>query len=264
MKNQSPLKSINMKAMKLQLFAAVVYLLSACNGGGNQDKNVVVLVDISKSIQADTKDWYIQTIQKDICPLLAKYDKITVLPIDGASQTAATALMEINFEEKAKEWAKITGINTNETNKMREEAKASFISEKMSELKGALQNANKSRAGVANATDIVGALHSVDNLFDEGFSNQLIIFSDMEQYGNQLKMNENGNEKSWIELAKQESYNHLKNYTVQIFTGQQLEMSVDYYNKIKNFWHLFFENKGVTNITYRSAETNTINASLNQ
>lgn len=60
-----------------------IALLTSCSNGSS-GKNTIVLVDISKSIKPEVLDWYIQTIEKDICVNLSQFDKIKILPIDGS------------------------------------------------------------------------------------------------------------------------------------------------------------------------------------
>lgn len=258
-------KSLKLKTMKtsVQLFIAIFFSLfmTAC---GSKDKNVVVLLDISKSIDVQVRDWYLQTIEKDICFNLSKFDRITILPVDGATQTAAKPLIEINLEEKNREWNSITGLNTNETNRLRKEAFVKFIKEKMQELKTSVQNAATERVSVSNSTDILGALQMAEGFYNSASDNVLVIMSDMEQYGNKLKMNTSGNCNEWLKEAGTGQYEHLKDFQIAIITGEQLEMPVEYYAKISTFWKEYLTRKGVLNLLYTSAEVNGLRSKLSE
>lgn len=248
-----------------QFFIAIFFslLMTACGSTyGSKDKNVVVLLDISKSIDVQVRDWYLQTIENDICANLSKFDKIIILPIDGATQTAAKPLIEINLEEKNREWNSITGLNTNETNRLRKEAFIKFIKEKMQELNMTVQNAAIERVSASNNTDILGALHSVEGYYKSTSNNVLIIMSDMEQYGTNLKMNTSGNCNDWLKNVSTEQYEHLKDFQIAILTGEQLKMPVEYYSKISTFWKEYLTKKGVLNLLYTSAEVNGLRSKL--
>lgn len=258
-------QSLKLKTMKtfFQTFVAIFFslLMTAC---GSKDKNVIVLLDISQSIDVKVREWYLQTIEKDICSALTKYDRITILPIDGATQTAAKPLMEINLEDASKEWNKITGLNTNETNRLRKEASDKFIKEKMQELMAAVQSAAIGRVSASGNTDILGALKATEGYYNSNSQNVLVIMSDMEQYGNKLKMNTSGNCNNWLKEAGAEQYEHLKDFQIAIITGEQLEMPVDYYAKISTFWKEYLTRKGALNLLYTSAEVNGLRSKLSE
>lgn len=255
-----PLKLKTMKTL-FQFFTTLIFslLITSC---GNKDKNVVVLLDISRSIDSQVREWYLETIEKDICSALSKFDKITILPIDGATQTAAKPLMVINLGDASKEWSKIIGLNTNETNRLRKEASDKFINQKMQELKSIVQNAAIDRESASGTTDILGALHVATGYYNSTNQNVLVIMSDMEQYGNKLKMNSNGNYNEWLKEAEKEQNEHLKDFQVAILTGEQLKMPVEYYNNIRNFWKEYLANIGVINLLYTSAEVNGLTSVL--
>ena len=148
--------------------------LSSCS---EKDKNVIVLFDMSNSIDPRVQGFYQSVIEKEVCMNLSQFDKVTVLPIDGGSETATTELMSIDFFANRKAWD-VMGKNSNETSQLKKEALEKFVHQKMEELKGRLKDAQKGRAIVSNRTDIIGALHSSEKYIDSAKDNNIIIKGD--------------------------------------------------------------------------------------
>lgn len=221
---------------------------NGCNG-----KNIVKLIDISQSIKPEVLDWYIQTTEKDICANLSQFDKITILPIDGASQTASKALLEIDLFELRSEWD-VMGLNANETDKLKKEAFAKFIHSKMEELKATIAQAKINRREVGNRTDILGALEVAQSKFDPNFNNSIVIMSDMEQYAENCKMCEKGKASDWLSQTANVKYSNISNFSITVITGEQMAMTGPYYNEIKNYWKEFFTTQGVKSLSYQGAD----------
>ncbi|MBK9352789.1 MAG: hypothetical protein IPN09_02085 [Bacteroidetes bacterium] len=224
---------------------------------------MVVFLDLSNSITANVKEWYLQTISDNICAQLGKYDKLTIMPMDGASQTAAKAMLTINMEDKRKEWIAITGVNTNEPDRLRKEAAVKFIEENMDMLKAKMQSTAHERQYAANHTDLLGALHTMDNLYNDKYANHLIILSDMENYSNTLKMHQGDNTDRWLSAIAKEKFTNLNKCIIHIYTGEQINMDPIYYQNIKTFWSTYLKQQGVNTFNYFSAETNTLQANIN-
>lgn len=220
-----------------------------CKNGSN-GKNIVKLIDISQSIKPEVLDWYIQTTEKDICANLSQFDKITILPIDGASQTASKALLEIDLFELRSEWD-VMGLNANETDKLKKEAFAKFIHSKMEELKATIAQAKINRREVGNRTDILGALEVAQSKFDPNFDNSIVIMSDMEQYTENCKMCEKGKASDWLSQTANVKYSNISNFSITVITGEQMAMPGPYYNEIKTYWKEFFTTQGVKSLSYQ-------------
>lgn len=241
------------------IFASIVVitlssmLITSC-GGGKSGKNVIVLLDISTSIKQDVLDWYIQTIEKDICANLSQFDRITIRPIDGASQTASKALLQLDLFQYRNEW-RVMGLNSNETSQLKKEAFAKFIHTKMVEFKETLTEAREHRQKVGNATDILGALEVAQNDFgpDEDNLIIIIIMSDMEQYADKCKMTGKGKAADWLMQINEVKLPNLQQFSVAIVTGEQMAMSKAYYNEIQTFWNEFFAQQGVKTLQYSGA-----------
>ena len=231
-------------------------LLISCgtgSGTGSSGKNVIVLVDISKSIKPEVLDWYLQTIEKDICANLSQFDKIKILPIDGASQTASKALLDLDLFAHKNEWD-VMGLNANETDKLKKEAFAKFIHSQMEDLKTAIAEAKIHRQDVGNATDILGAIEVAQAKFDADFNNSIIILSDMEQYADKCKMSAKGKVANWLSQTADIKFANISKFSIAIITGEQMAMPKPYYNEIKSYWNDFFTRHGVKNISYHGAD----------
>jgi len=239
----------------IAILVATAFLTSCGTGSGkgSSGKNTIVLVDISKSIKPEVLDWYIQTIEKDICANLSQFDKIKILPIDGASQTASKALLEIDLFEHRSEWD-VMGLNANETDKLKKEAFAKFIHSKMEELKTAIAEAKIHREDVGNSTDILGALDVAQGKFDANFNNSIVIMSDMEQYAEKCKMCAKGKASNWLSQTADIKYPNIRNFSIAVITGEQMAMPKTYYNEIKTYWNEFFTTQGVKSLSYQGAD----------
>jgi hypothetical protein len=237
----------------LSTILMAITFLTSCTGSGSKSKNIIVLIDISNSIKPEVLDWYIQTIEKDICANLTQFDKIKILPIDGASQTASGALLDLDLFEHKKEWD-IMGLNANETDKLKKEAFTKFIHSKMDELRTTIVSTKIHRQDAGNATDILGAFEVAQSKFDGDFDNSIVVMSDMEQYNDKCKMCSSGKSSSWLSQTADIKYDKINKFSVAIITGEQLAMSKSYYNEISKYWNSFLAKQGVKNISYQGAD----------
>jgi len=234
-------------------------LLTSC--ASDNGKNTTVLVDISQSIKSEVLDWYLQTIESDICANLTQFDKVKVLLIDGASQTASKVLLDLDLFDHKNEWD-VMGLNANETDKLKKAAFAKFIHSKMLELKAAIVEAKIHRQEVGNTTDIFGALEVATNNYDGDFNNRIVIMSDMEQYADKCKMNPQGNSSEWLSQTADIKFNNINKFSIAIVTGEQMGMTKAYYNEIRGYWTEFFNKKGVKNFSYQGADASQLRQSF--
>ena len=218
--------------LQFLLLLSICASFSSCS---EKDKNVIVLYDMSNSIDPRVQAFYQSVIEKEVCMNLSQFDKVTVLPIDGGAETATTELLSIDFFANRKAWD-VMGKNSNETSELKKEATKKFVHRKMEELKTKLKDAQKDRAKVANRTDIIGALHSSEKYIDSTKDNSIIILSDMEQFSDEVKMRPTEQAAKWLEESKGVSFRRLKFAQIHVITGEQLEMSKDYYTQIKTYW----------------------------
>lgn len=243
------------------LLVATAFLTSCNSGNGSKGNNVVELIDISKSIKPEVLDWYISTTEAKICANLSEFDKISILPVDGASQTASKALLEIDLFEHRNEWD-VMGLNANETDKLKKEAFAKFIHTKMEELRIAISEAKAHRQEVGNATDILGAIEVAQGKFDADFNNSIVIMSDMEQYADKCKMTAKGKASDWFSKTNDVKFANLSKFSIAVITGEQMTMPKPYYNEIRTYWNEFFTNQGVKSISYQGADASQIKTYL--
>ena len=224
--------------LQFLLLLSICTFFSSCS---EKDKNVIVLFDMSNSIDPKVQAFYHSVIEKEVCMNLSQFDKVTVLPIDGGSETATTELMSIDFFANRKAWD-VMGKNSNETSELKKEALEKFVHKKMEELKAKLKDAQKDRVKVSNRTDIIGALHTSEKYLDSTKDNTIIILSDMEQFSGNVKMRPTEQATKWLEESKGLSFTRLKFAQVHVITGEQLEMNKEYYAQIKTYWqHLLGE-----------------------
>lgn len=239
---------------------AVLASFTAC-GPESKSKNIIGMIDISKSIKPAVLDWYILTTEREICANLSQYDRIKIFPIDGASQTASKPLLDLDLFEHRAEW-KVMGLNANQTKQLKEEAFSKFIHSKMANLKTAIDEARIERKNVGNATDILGALEIAKSNFDLEYDNVLVLMSDMEQYADKCKMSASGKATDWLTQTAGIKYGNLNQFSIHVITGEQMAMSKQYYNEIKSFWTEFFKLQGATKFMYLGADASQLKQSI--
>jgi hypothetical protein len=245
----------------LAILSTSVFLTSCLTGNDSKSKNATVMVDISKSIKPEVLDWYIQTIETDICANLTQFDKIKVILIDGASETASKVLLDLDLFDHKSEWD-VMGLNANETDKLKKAAFTKFIHSKMLDLKAAITDAKIHRQDVGNATDILGAIEVATNNYDGGFDNSIVIMSDMEQYADKCKMCSKGKATEWLSLTGGIKFKNINKFSVTIITGEQISMDKAYYNEIKSYWTELFKKQGVKNFSYLGADASHVRQSF--
>ena len=251
----------NMNSLIIIVVATAASVLLASCGSGSNGKNIIVLVDFSTSINQEVRDWYIQTIEKEICANLTQFDRIKILPIDGASQTASRPLLQLDLFEHRDEW-KAMGLNANETSQLKKKAFAKFMHLKMEELKVEIADAKVHRKKAGNATDILGAISVAQDDFSPEEDNVIIIMSDMEQYADKLKMSAKGKAADWLDQTTDAKFANISQFSVVVITGEQMGMSKAYYNEISNYWNSFFTSKSVKSLSYMGADASQLKLHL--
>ena len=236
-------KQINMTTQIVKLLFVLVTTLCLSGCGGDQ-RNVIVLIDISKSIPANVKEGYLQTIERDVCGKLSQFDKVTVLAIDGAGNRSSEPLMTIDFYENRAKWD-VMGQNTKETSDLKKSAFNKFVKDQMEVLRSKVARASESRAELSNMTEILGTLEEAQKYLIPGAQNSIMTFSDMEQYANHLKMKKGTDINTWLHNANAYNLDKLKDIELYAITGNQLHFDQNYCDAIRGFWTAYCAQKGI-------------------
>lgn len=216
--------------------------------------NIICLVDFSKSIPAGTMNWYKQTIENNILINLQTSDRITVLPIDRGSETAAREILSADLYEFA------SGIKVDADNKMqeaekREQAFADYINNKLvPSLNNGFDSFRISRQNMSDETDIIGALGVAGKYFRNDMRNVIVVFSDMIQYSDELKISKRETADKIESKCVNISIPEIKNGEVLILTGEQPAISSVQMNEVRSFWTNFLQKQNVQLIGYGSGE----------
>lgn len=237
------LKHNTMRTQVTSIFVILIAIFSLSSCGGDQ-QNVIALIDISKSIPTEVRAGYFKTLETDVCNKLTQFDKLTIFILDGAGSRSSQPLMVIDFYENRAKWD-LMGQNTNETNMLKKAAFSRFVQEQMVTLQAKLELASQDRTKISNSTEILGTLDVVQQYLQSDARNSVIVFSDMEQYANHLKMKKGASVHSWIQQANAYKLDKLKGAQLCAITGNQLQYDQKYCDDIKEFWLTYCSEKGI-------------------
>lgn len=250
---------------KPTIFFCVIFLFQSCkyfgDGKREQGRNIVCVVDFSDSRNVNERlEFYMTVIKNNVIPKLDMKDRISVIPIDKASLTNSSDILleDLSSHDFVPEMAspmeedKITLDNLNNF-------KTELIGKFETSFHNAIQNRNSTNLG----TDIFGALEIVKGKFASTNNNILIVFSDMMNYTNTLKMEPQNNE--FNESTLNASLNkvpliQLNNTIALILTGNQSSIvTQEHFTLVKTFWERYFEKSEVELFDYNSASVAKLN-----
>ncbi len=259
-------KSTNIFAIIL-LFATLSSLTS-CKWGQKREepkgKNIICLIDFSDAKNANERlMFYMTSIKENIIPKLGLYDKVTVLPIDKASVTNSSDiflanLSEKNFEPEMASPMEEDQIIQDNLKKYKDTLTITFEQS----FQNAINNRNKTSLG----TDIFGALGIAKSKLSSRDDNYIVLFSDMMNWSNTLKMEpqDKGFNTSTLESSLTKVSNvDLSNATIIVLTGEQVGVSADHYNLVKSFWTKYFETNNTKLYDYNSASLTKLKEIMN-
>ena len=249
-------KSNNIIAITF-LFTAIA-LMTSCKWGQKREepkgKNIICLIDFSDAKNANERlMFYMTAIKDNIIPKLGLYDKVTVLPIDKASVTNSSDIFLANLSEK--------NFEPEMASPMEEDQ---IIQDNLKKYKDTLsitfeqsfQTAINTRNKTSLGTDIFGALEVAKSKLNSRDDNYIILFSDMMNCSNILKMEpqDKGFNASTLKSSLTKAPNvDLANTTIIVLTGEQVDVSADHYNLVKSFWTKYFETNNSKLYDYNSA-----------
>jgi hypothetical protein len=239
------------------LFVSIA-LITSCKWEQKREepkgKNIICLIDFSDAKNANERlMFYMTAIKENIIPKLGLYDKVTVLPIDRASVTNSSDIFLANLSEK--------NFEPEMTSPMEEEQ---IIQDNLKKYKDTLtitfeqsfQNAINNRNKTSLGTDIFGALDIAKSKLSSRDDNYIVLFSDMMNWSNTLKMESQDKDfnTSTLESSLSKAPNvDLSNASIIVLTGEQVDVSSDHYNLVKSFWTKYFETNNTKLYDYNSA-----------
>lgn len=239
--------------VSILIFASLT-LITSCKREVPKGNNIICLIDFSDAQNSNERLlFYMTAIKKNIIPKLGIYDKITILPIDKASVTNSSDIFLANLSE--------IEFEPEMASPMEEEQ---IIQDNLKKYKSTLtitfdkkfQETINTRTKSNHGSDIFGALEVAKNKLNPQDDNYIILFSDMMNWSNSLKMepnNVNFNYKTLDAQLEKIQKIDFENSKIIIITGEQIEVSSDHFNLVKTFWTKYFFLNNSNLIDYNSA-----------
>jgi len=234
--------------------------ISACNNAENGRRSIVCLVDFSDSKDAAERlQFYMTAIKDNVIPKLSYTDKITVIPIDKASITNASDILLADlsthdFEPESASPMEEEQITKDNLKKYTDSLAGGFAQ--------TFQSAIDGRNKTSHGTDIFGALEVAKTKIASTDNNIVILFSDMMNYSNVLKMepgNTEFNSKAIGDILNKVPGSQLPNTTVLVLTADQSNISQEHFKLVQSFWTQYFEKNGIKLYDYNSASLSKLN-----
>lgn len=212
--------------------------------------NLICLVDFSGSLPESTVDWYGETIKGHVIRNLGYNDKITVLPIDYASQTGSLEILHKNFGTI--EFSRDLDSPTMKA-KLRQRRFKSYVDSLIPDFQEEFEEARSLREDYSRGTDILGALKQSGKYINKEDNNLILIFSDMVHESDAHNFNrELNSEKSRKRIIQRVEDVVLPNTKVFVLTGMLPDMKIEKYELLKKFWNEYFNINNMDLIQYSS------------
>ncbi|WP_457129243.1 hypothetical protein [Mucilaginibacter sp. HD30] len=242
----------------LALIVSAACFLGACKWGAARTtpagRNVICLIDFSDgSTAAERLDFYRQTIQKHILPALQPTDKLIIIPIDKASVTNASDILSADLSKKSFVPDDVSPTEEDEVTQKNLRLYADTLSR---QLDKSMADAIASRRGTMHGTDILGALDVLKGKLKKGDDNYLVFFSDMMNWGPELKMEPGDKAFNVANLSScLEKTIPLKmdRTTALVLTGEQNGADPEHFKLVRTFWTKYFEKNQINLYDYSSA-----------
>jgi hypothetical protein len=238
------------KTMKSIVFPVVALflltLLSSCNQEQETPTRNLVLVDFSGSISSSMLEDYQQQIQHKIIGRAGKVDKIQVLPIDAQSVSAQEMLFAEDMSSI--QWS-LPDASPVFREKMEQERRSAILSSMGKKCNEQITSAFHRRQALANGTNITGALKALKPFVRAEELTRIYIFSDMIQYGHDVKLTEKQVENIQPTILQQVQ-NKLEpvalgdNVEVYVITGINV-INDKSFEMLRAIWVNYFEQNGM-------------------
>jgi hypothetical protein len=259
-------KSTNLFAIIL-LLVSFIFLIS-CKWGQKREapmgKNIICLIDFSDANNANERLMFFMTaIKENIIPQLGLYDKVTILPIDRASVTNSSDIFLANLSDKNFEPEIASPM---EEDQIIEDNLKKYKDTLLINFEQSFQTAKNNRNKSSIGTDIFGALDIAKSKLSARDDNYIILFSDMMNWTNTLKMepqDKDFNTSTLESLLSKAPNVDLSNATIIVLTGEQIGVSADHYNLVKSFWTKYFGTNNTKLYDYNSASLTKLKEVMN-
>ena len=213
---------------------------------------MVVSFDLSSSRNSKAREEYTAIVKTRIIEHLGTTDAITIIPIDRASQTASTTLFDLDcaLHRYGNELA-----GTDEE-RIIATAHQDSLKRAAERFDHTLTSAITTRASYANGSDILGSLAVAAKYKREGYTNIMIVLSDMLQCGGSLNFAVGLKTDTDVNAyLKQIPLLNLTGWQVIIITGGQASISPDRFATVEHFWRQYFTACHATVLEYSSGST---------
>ena len=258
----------------LYFILAFTFLLTSCDV--EHRKNIVVLIDNSVSIESETFDKYISTIQNSVVANLKDKDMLTVQFVDACSFNKSERIFRLDMSRVRFD---IGNVGENNKDAVLKERVAEFIeSSLIDSVAKVIRDKRTSRQGCGAFTDIINAVFESRKLFREKsnfdskgelvlnevigeksseVSNYIILFSDMVNEDKAIKFDFTlyGNIDSdgilnQVDASLENKDIDLKGTKVIIYGATSNSENDKQLSNIQSFWEELFTRLGAKLIAY--------------
>jgi hypothetical protein len=216
-------------------------------------KNIVCLVDLSLSRDSTVLSWYRTVIIDNIMNHLGPQDRLTILPIDGNSETASTELLSIDLS-KYRYGNEFAGLQQKE---IEAESLRDTIDREAARLDQSFNRAHNNRMQFRGGTDVLGAIRESIRYKASGYQNVLVIFSDMLQDGAGIHLEKDLQKSNVAAVLEAVEQVDLTNTTVIVLTGWQ-NIEPERFALIRSFWQQYFDRCSAASLEFSSGAVSTI------
>jgi hypothetical protein len=272
-----------MKRSILPVITVSLLLLSSCEYK-TQSKNIVCLIDFSRSVSEQTFNFYNKSISEQVFLNLGNYDELSIYPVDKASSYQNSLIFNESLIGKENEFADPDdGVFVLDTIDFK---KKLYLNSKKIELEKSLRmvyTVRHKKGGFGEETDLLGALDNLDGLskrtpssnsglkeyIKDGitfeYRNILIIFSDMINQTSEFDFAtwKTVESEAVIEcldklIAQQRIPKDLTGWEIFIIGATVHDDNKNEFNNIRDFWYKYFTRRGANIIDYQYDNTKSI------
>jgi hypothetical protein len=229
-----------------------------CNKPHKASKNIIVLIDLSSSRDSLIRSWYKSVVKSHIFPNLGRRDRIIVLPVDRNSLTASKEILSIDFSLQ-KYGNQYNGLNAEEIEQKQHHDSVNAVSAR---LDTAFAIAIGERNNFQRGTDIFNALSGATRYFIPDAENIVILLCDMQQYSEEMNLEDNLNSEEEVEEYLQNCRQiDLGGAAIIVLTGRT-EMSSQKFAVLQSLWTAYFKKGNGQLIDYSSEAVSVLETAL--
>ena len=249
----------------LALFISAAFLtagMTSCTSP-HQPVNLIGLADLSASRDSNVISWYTDAIGDKLFPLLGQTDRIAFLPIDNASATFSDEIYAADFGKNTYQ-NEMAGL---QSDALAEKSHRDSLKANAGRFRVALYGTLATRKKFAQGTDIIGALKNAARYRVEGYTNFLVLFSDMVQETGPYSVNlakETFTAADYPSLVGRMEKSDLTGMKVFVITGDQGRIAPEKFELVRGLWDAYIRRSGGELVEYSSGFSTTLEKAITQ